>query len=264
MKLLALICLTALCSWAHAETIQNYEQRTKESRCTVDPQDDSKMYCEQYCQFFHKFTNEQLGSENVGWNCNSPTKKAAWQDDWNRSNPDKQIVGTCTSGLPSATGYHAGECETAEETLTLPPSIQESDLISWSNHDPECPTPDTSSQCPRLHLGVRFVEDKFYTVNRYGAFYGNERTWVTGPPGTSGSELAANYNFTFTPIENTNMLTTSSVSSRMWAYEDWDPSPPGDNSQERHIRFNLTVCENGNSANCQSSVVTFVIGYDTN
>lgn len=264
MKLLTAFALLALTCFAHAGTsIQNHEQVENQARCVIDPNNASRMNCEQYCQFVNKHSQQPLGSENKGWNCDSRAKKLGWQMSWNQSHPDKQLKGDCTQGSPTATGFHKGECEFNTETLQMPPVIHLNHIASWANYDPACSSNTTIPNCPRFHVGIRMADNAIYTVNKYGVFYSEHSKWVTGPVGTLPSTLASNYNITVSPIQNMHLLTTNSTSSRQWEYRDSSPDRPMSGNQTIEIHFDIRACEKANPSNCQSTRVNMTLGFDS-
>ena len=255
--LLPLLAFSALN--VNAESIINHEQVRLQSRCHVDPEDDSKMYCEQYCDMFNRDGNNLKA--NRGWNCDDANRLDNALIDYNRDNPQNKLV-SCDKGTYSTIGYHAAICEDEQVRLTMPPSIVLGDLQTWSGIDPECPSTNTQHTCPRFLIGVRIVNDQILSVSEWGTFYGSPQKWVTGPDDMSPSQLAALFEFTMTPVENIGLLTTSSSSH--WEHSEWDPTPPAGGTQSQDIRFNLTACEKADASNCGTTQVTLSLGYDTN
>lgn len=104
---------------AHAETIVQYKTNTLSSECTVDPNDDTKMYCNEYCTMTNKNTGTPFGGKNNNWNCNNETKRTQWANDWNAI-PSNEKVSNCNKGYIGADGgYHLGQCETNSISISF-------------------------------------------------------------------------------------------------------------------------------------------------
>lgn len=274
MKLLSVLASACLClsftqSASGGEPIRSFEPKAKLAKCRVDPDDETKLYCDNYCQMNSRTTLEKLGPENLGWNCDNSTNRNNWKNDWNANNPNKQVT-TCDAGSNSATGFHQGMCDVLEDSLAMPPVINASSYIVWNNVSNECMAVGMSDAeyaaagCPIQRAYVQFNNDMYEVYSNGSA--GAPNRWVTSSdPSATPTSLADRYEMTVTG--QTGSLTTVDVRNNYLMLEYLDPRPdrnrPGIGTSELDTyTVYIRTCEIGNPANCADTQVNFNIAQD--